>query len=57
LQILMQAGAQVFVEEPPEGAPRDRFNAVHALGIAAVDLAGGELADWLLKVTARDQKE
>lgn len=54
MQILMQAGAQVFVESPCETGPRDRVNAVHALGIAAVDLAGDELAQWLLKVTAKD---
>lgn len=53
LQILMQAGSQVFVEQPAEGTPRDRFNAVQALGLAAVDLAGDQVPDWILKVTAK----
>ena len=30
LQILMQTGGKVFLEDPAEGAPRDRMNAVHA---------------------------
>ena len=53
LQILMQTGGKVFLEDPAEGAPRDRMNAVHALGIAAADMPSGELLEWILKGTAK----
>lgn len=55
LQILMQTGGKVFVEDPAEGAPRDRLNAVHALGVAAADMPASELGDWILKAAAKDQ--
>lgn len=55
LEILMQAGGKVFVEDPAEGAPRDRLNAVHALGVAAANMPASELGDWILKAAAKDQ--
>lgn len=53
LQILMQTGGKVFLEDPAEGAPRDRMNAVHALGVAAADLPASELTEWILGETAK----
>ncbi|KEO90757.1 hypothetical protein EH31_06885 [Erythrobacter longus] len=53
LQILMQTGAKVFLEDPADGAPRDRINAVHALGVGAADMPVGDLAAWLLNGTAK----
>lgn len=55
LQILMQTGAKVFLEDPAEGAPRDRLNAVHALGVAAADMPSSELAGWILDGTSKSQ--
>lgn len=53
LQILMQTGAKVFLEDPAEGAPRDRMNAVHGLGVAAADMPAAELVGWILNGTAK----
>lgn len=53
LQILMQTGAKVFLEDPAQGAPRDRINAVHGLGVAAADMPSDELAQWILKAAAK----
>lgn len=53
LQILMQVGGKVFLEDPAEGAPRDRLNAVHGLGVAAADMPANELGDWILGVCAK----
>lgn len=53
LQILMQTGGKVFLEDPAEGAPRDRMNAVHALGVAAADMPSDELSKWILGVSGK----
>lgn len=53
LQLLVQTGGIVFLEDPAEGAPRDRMNAVHALCVAAADMPSGELLGWIFKGTAK----
>ncbi|UAB79556.1 response regulator [Erythrobacter sp. SCSIO 43205] len=55
LQILMQTGGKVFLEDPSDGAPRDRIDAVHALGVAAADMPADELTEWILGVSGKSE--
>ncbi len=52
LQIFAGAGYDTFVLIPQGAAPRDRFEAVRALDIGAQELAGEEMAAWVLEKTA-----
>ena len=53
LQILMKVGGNVFLEDPAQGAPRARLDAVHALGIAAADMPAAELCPWILQASGQ----
>ena len=52
LQIMAAAGHPIFVQTPPDYAPRERFDAVKALGLQAVELKEDRLDDWLIEKTA-----
>jgi len=52
IQILAGAGHPVFVISPTDQAPRDRFDAVKALGIAVAEHGRETLGVWLLEQTA-----
>jgi two-component system, chemotaxis family, protein-glutamate methylesterase/glutaminase len=39
---MMQAGGKVFLEDPVDGPPRERMNAVRALGVAPASLVRGD---------------
>jgi two-component system chemotaxis response regulator CheB len=51
LGILAETAAKVFVQRPPDYAPRDRYDAVRAQGIAATDLREEAIPDWVLEQT------
>jgi len=53
LQMLAGAGGKAFIQRPADYAPRERYDAVRALGVAAADLEAREVAAWLLAQTAR----
>jgi two-component system chemotaxis response regulator CheB len=51
LQILSQAKGRVFVQVPADYAPRERYDAVRALGIEVAELKQDALASWILDAT------
>jgi two-component system chemotaxis response regulator CheB len=51
LNILSEAGARVFVQRPADYAPRDRYDAVRALGLELADLRQEAIPDWILEQT------
>lgn len=53
LQMLGSAGSKVFIQRPADYAPRERYDAVRGLGVAAADLEAREVAGWLLEQTAK----
>lgn len=53
LQMLGSAGGKVFIQRPADYAPRERYDAVRALGVAAADLDAREVAGWVLAQTAK----
>ncbi len=53
LQMLSAAGRHVFVQRLADYAPRERYEAVRALGVAAADLDSREVAGWVLEHTAK----
>ena len=53
LQILTQTGARVFIQRPEDFVPRDRYDAVRALGLDAAELATDAVAEWVLEQTAK----
>lgn len=53
LQMLGAAGRKTFIQRPADYAPRERYDAVRALGVAAADLDAREVAAWLLAQTAK----
>jgi len=52
LQILGAAKGRAFVQVPADYAPRERYEAVCALGIEVAQLRQDALASWLLEATA-----
>jgi two-component system, chemotaxis family, protein-glutamate methylesterase/glutaminase len=53
LQMLGAAGRKIFIQRPADYAPRERYEAVRALGVAAADLDAREVASWVLEHTAK----
>lgn len=53
LQMLAASGAKVFIQRPADYAPRERYDAVRGLGIAAADLEARAVAAWVLEQTAK----
>lgn len=51
LGILAQAGGKAFVQRPADYAPRDRYDAVRALGLELGDLRQEAIPDWILEQT------
>lgn len=54
LQMLGASGAKVFIQSPADYAPRERYDAVRSLSVAAADLDAREVAGWLLEKTAKE---
>ena len=52
LQIFAAAGYEIFVQPPADYAPRDRYDAVRALGLEAPELKADALGNWVLVKTA-----
>ncbi|MEQ8410843.1 MAG: chemotaxis protein CheB [Erythrobacter sp.] len=52
LQILGAAKGRIFVQEPADYAPRERYEAVRALGLDIAELKQDALAGWVLDATA-----
>jgi len=52
LQIFSGAGYETFVQPPADYAPRDRYDAVRALGLDASDVKADALGPWVLEKTA-----
>ncbi|NQX94178.1 MAG: chemotaxis protein CheB [Erythrobacter sp.] len=52
LQIFAGAGYEAFVQPPADYAPRDRYEAVRALGLEAEELKADTLGAWVLEKTA-----
>lgn len=52
LQIFAGAGYETFVQSPSEYTPRERFDAVHALGLEADELKADAIGNWVLEKTA-----
>lgn len=52
LQIFAGAGYEIFVQTPADYAPRDRYEAVRALGLEAQDIKAEALGAWVLDKTA-----
>lgn len=52
LQIFAGAGYQTFIQPPADYAPRDRYEAVRALGLDAQEIKADALALWVLDKTA-----
>jgi two-component system chemotaxis response regulator CheB len=51
LHILSEAGGKVFVQRPADYAPRERYDAVRALGLELADLRQEAIPDWILEQT------
>ncbi|MFM7404158.1 MAG: chemotaxis protein CheB, partial [Erythrobacter sp.] len=51
LGILADARGKVFVQRPADYAPRDRYDAVRALGLELADLRQEAIPDWILGAT------
>lgn len=51
LNILSEAGGKVFVQRPPDYAPRDRYDAVRALGLELTELREEAIPEWILEQT------
>lgn len=53
LHMLSAAGRKVFIQRPADYAPRERYDAVRALGMSAADLDARGIAGWVLEHTAK----
>lgn len=51
LNILADASGRVFVQRPADYAPRDRYDAVRALGLELADLRQEAIPAWILEQT------
>ena len=51
LGILGEAKGKLFVQRPADYAPRDRYDAVRALGLDLADLRQEAIPDWILEQT------
>jgi two-component system chemotaxis response regulator CheB len=51
LNILAEAGGKVFVQRPADYAPRERYDAVRALGLELADLRQEAIPEWILEQT------
>lgn len=51
LGILSETGARVFVQRPADYAPRDRYDAVRALGAEMPELREEAIPEWVLEQT------
>lgn len=52
LQILGAAGGRLFVQQPADYAPRERYEAALALGLDLAEIRQDALAAWILAATA-----
>ncbi|MEM6909190.1 MAG: chemotaxis protein CheB [Pseudomonadota bacterium] len=52
LQILAASGGKVFVQQPADYAPRDRYEAVRELSLDHADLTQELLAPWIISQTS-----
>ena len=51
LGILAEARGKVFVQRPADYAPRDRYDAVRALGLEVAELRQEAIPDWIIEQT------
>jgi two-component system chemotaxis response regulator CheB len=51
LQLLIEARARGFIQSPVEYAPRDRYDAVRALGLEVDELKQDAIGGWILDRT------
>ncbi|MBI1403889.1 MAG: response regulator [Porphyrobacter sp.] len=51
LNILSEAGGKLFVQRPADYAPRERYDAVRALGLQLADLRQEAIPEWILEQT------
>lgn len=54
LGILAETGGKLFVQRPADYAPRDRYDAVRALGLELADLRQEAIPTWILEATRAD---